>query len=57
MFGFLKRNPTKQLQLEYERLLEKARDLQRNGDIIGFAEVTAQAEEIARKIDEQATKR
>ena len=57
MWSLFKRNPTQRLQLEYERLLEKARDLQRNGDIIGFAEVTAQAEEIARQIDEQTAKR
>ena len=43
------------MQSEYERLLKKARDLQRNGDIQGFAAVTAKADELARKID--ATKK
>jgi hypothetical protein len=51
MFGFLRKNPLKSLELEYRRLLEAARDLQRNGDIVGFAAKSKAAEEIAQKID------
>ncbi len=51
MFGFLKRDPIKKLEAEYGRLLEEARDLQRNGDIKGFAAKTAQAEDVAGQIE------
>ncbi len=34
-----------------QRLCVEARDLQRNGDILGFAQRTARAEELAKKID------
>lgn len=51
MFGFLKRDPIKKLEAEYHKLLEEARDLQRKGDIQGFAEKTAEAEELAGRID------
>lgn len=52
MFGFLKRDPVKKLEAEYHKLLEEARDLQRQGDIQAFAAKTAQAEDVARRIDE-----
>ena len=51
MFGFLKRDPIKNLEARYHRLLEEARDLQRKGDISGFAAKTSLAEELARRID------
>lgn len=51
MFGLFKRDPAAKLEAEYKRLLEAARDLQRNGDIKGFAEMTARAEAVAKKID------
>ena len=51
MFGFLKRDPVKKLEAEYHKLLEQARDLQRQGDIAGFAEKTAEAEALASQID------
>ena len=57
MLGFLRPDPRKKLQLEYERLLREARDLQRNGDILGYAEITARAEEVARQIDEANQRR
>jgi hypothetical protein len=40
-----------QLQQRYLELLEQARDLQRNGDIRGFAERTAEAESVGRELD------
>lgn len=40
-----------QLQQQYERLLEEARDLQRGGDIKAFASKTAAAEEVGARLD------
>lgn len=57
MFKFLKRDPVKKLEAEYLRLLEEARDLQRNGDIKGFAAKTAQAEKVASQVDALKTQR
>lgn len=51
MFNFLRRNPVKKLEALYRRLLEQARDLQRNGDIEGFAAMTARAQEIGERIE------
>ncbi|MEO0479710.1 MAG: DUF6435 family protein [Planctomycetota bacterium] len=41
----------KRLQKEYEALLQQARDLQRSGDIRGYAEKMAQADEVAKRLD------
>jgi hypothetical protein len=54
MFGWLRRSPGKhreRLTRERLRLLEEARDLQRGGDLIGFAAKTAEAAELERQID------
>lgn len=51
MFGLFKRNRRAKLEAEYRRLLKEARDLQRNGDIQGFAELTSRADAVAREID------
>jgi hypothetical protein len=51
MFGLFKRNPVAKLEAEYRRLLEEARDLQRNGDIQGFAAMTARADAVAKRIE------
>jgi hypothetical protein len=50
MFGFLKRNPEKKLQAEYERLLEKAMQFQRKGDIKSYSMITADAEKVREEI-------
>ncbi len=52
MFDFLKSDPRKKLQKEYERKQQQARDLQRSGDIQGFAALTAEADRIYREIQE-----
>lgn len=52
MFEFLKGDPRKKLQKEYERKQKEARDLQRSGDIQGFAALTAEADNIYRQIQE-----
>ncbi|RMD96004.1 MAG: Lacal_2735 family protein [Bacteroidetes bacterium] len=52
MFGFFKKDPIAKLQKEYERLLEKARDTQRKGDIKGYAALMEKAEEMLNKIEQ-----
>ncbi|MEM6531351.1 MAG: DUF6435 family protein [Myxococcota bacterium] len=51
MFGFLKPDPAKKLRSQYARLLEEAQALQRRGDIKGFADKTAEAEEVGKRLD------
>lgn len=50
MFGFFKKDPIKKLEKQYEQMMEQARDIQRKGDIKGYAQKMAEAEEIAKKI-------
>jgi hypothetical protein len=50
MFGFLKADPQKKLQVQYEKLLEKAMNFQRSGDIRNYSMVTAEAEKIREEI-------
>ena len=52
MFGLFKKDPVKELQKEYESLLQKGMALQRGGDIKGYAKITAEAEEVLKKIQE-----
>lgn len=51
MFAWLKPNPAKQLQKEYDRLTERAFQAQRNGDIRLYSELTSQAETVKAKLD------
>lgn len=51
MFGVFKKDPLKKLQQEYRNLRIKARDLQRNGDIRGFAAISAEVEKVSQRID------
>jgi hypothetical protein len=55
MFAWLRRRRSQQLynrlERQYLQLLEQARDLQRNGDIQGFAAKTAEAAEVERQLD------
>ena len=51
MFGIFRKDPVKKLKREYLRMMEEARDLQRGGDIQGFAKKTAEAEELAQRIE------
>ncbi|MBL7775580.1 MAG: Lacal_2735 family protein [Saprospiraceae bacterium] len=52
MFNFFKKDPLKKLQKQYLQTLEAARDLQRRGDIKGFSQKSAEAEEIALQIEQ-----
>lgn len=51
MFGLFKKDPAKQLRQQYEKLLEEARDLQRKGDIKGYAQKSAEAEAVAQQLE------
>lgn len=51
MFGLFKTNPVVQLQNRYAAKLTEARDLQRKGDIINFAKVSAEAEELLKQLE------
>lgn len=51
MFGFLKRDPLKKLQKEFETTSKQALDAQRSGNIQLFAELTKKAEGIATEMD------
>ena len=55
MFGWLRRrkvvNEQRRLERLHLQLLEQARDLQRNGDIQGFAAKTADAAVVEQQLD------
>lgn len=55
MFGFLKADPQKKLTKEYDTLLEKAMQAQRNGDIRLYSELTAEAEVVKARLEEMAS--
>ena len=44
MFGWFRPNPAKKLERKYAQQLEHARNLQRNGDIVGYSKATAEAD-------------
>ncbi|MCR9200038.1 MAG: DUF6435 family protein [Planctomycetaceae bacterium] len=51
MFGMFRKDPLKALEKEYSQKLEAARDLQRKGDIVGYSQLTAEADEILKSIE------
>lgn len=53
---FKKKTPLQKLESEYASALELARDLQRKGDIVGFSEQSAVADEILKKIQAEEAK-
>lgn len=57
MFGLFKKDPVKKLEKEYSRLLEEAMQLQRGGDIKGFAAKSAEAEAVMKQIEELRAKK
>ena len=52
MFSLFKSDPKKKLRKAYDILLERAMLLQRKGDIMGYSKLTAEAEELWKKIQE-----
>ena len=57
MFGIFKKDPVKKLEKEYEVLMEKARDVQRSGDLKKYARMIEESEEILKKIEELQEKK
>lgn len=51
MFSIFKKDPSKKLNKRYEAKLEQAMLAQRDGDIKGYAMLTAEAEEIATQLN------
>ncbi|MEO3678516.1 DUF6435 family protein [Rheinheimera sp. FR7-31] len=52
MFSWLKSDPVKKLRKAYDQKLEQAMHAQRNGDMRLYADLTAESEEIWRKIQQ-----
>lgn len=57
MFGLFKKDPVKQLEKKYYAMLEKARDIQRSGDIKAYSKIMAESEELWAKIEEMRGKK
>ena len=51
MFGLSKKDAAKKLEADYARLLQKARDIQRNGDMVAASAVTAEAEKVREQLE------
>ena len=52
MFGWMKRDPEKQLRKQYHAKLEEALQAQRNGNIREYSFLTAEAEKLREKLEE-----
>lgn len=52
MFGLFKKDPIRQLEKEYRKLMEEAMHIQRSGDLRAYAAKIAEAEKIQKKIEE-----
>lgn len=52
MLGFLKGDPKKKLQKDYEKKLTEAMQAQRNGDIRTYSVLTQEAEAMYAKLQE-----
>ena len=52
MFGWMKRDPEKQLRRQYHAKLEEALQAQRNGNIRQYSFLTAEAEKLREKLEE-----
>ena len=50
MLGFLKGDPKKKLQKEYEAKLQKALHAQRNGDIRSYSMLSEEADRLYRQL-------
>lgn len=51
MFGLFKKDPIKALEKKYQKLMEEAMQIQRSGDIKGYAAKVAEAEEVQQEIE------
>lgn len=52
MFALFKKDPVKEIKKQYARLTEQAMQAQRRGDIEGYSKLTAESEELYKKIAE-----
>ena len=50
MFGLFKKDPLKKMEKEHAKMLEEAMQIQRSGDIKGYAAKMAEADELEKKI-------
>lgn len=57
MFGLFKKDPIKELEKRYADLMEQAMNKQRSGDIEGYANLTAKAEEVLNEIEKLKNKK
>ena len=51
MFGLFKTDAIAKLEKQYMKLMEEARDIQRNGDVVAASAKTAEAEAIRERIE------
>ena len=51
VFGLFRKDPVETLKREYADKRIRARDLQRNGDIIGYANMSAAADEVLKQLE------
>ena len=51
MFGLLKKDPSKKLTKERDRLLAQAMEVQRSGDLKAYARLIKEIETIEKQID------
>ena len=56
MLDFLKKNPLKKMERRYLNMLEEAMQLQRKGDIKGYALKMAEVEALQQQIEEAKEK-
>ncbi len=56
MFGLFRKDPVKMLRKQYAAKRIEARDLQRNGKIIEYANVSVEAEELLKLIELEEAK-
>jgi transcription initiation factor IIE alpha subunit len=51
MFGLFKSDPRKKLEAAYRSKLEEAMHCQRNGDILNYSRLSAEAAELEKQLD------
>lgn len=52
MFGLFKKDPIKKLEEKYRTKMETALAAQRRGDIDGFSQLSFEADQLAKEIDQ-----
>ena len=57
MFNLFKKDPVKNLKKKYEKLMQEGMELQRKGDIQGYALKSEEAEKVMAEIQELEKKK